>query len=662
MNEKGFTMVELLAVVVILAILLAFAIPAAYKYLAKSKTDAMETMAKASFEAAHSKAASDVTLYDGKQYKLVGDLVNGGFMDKTIDPDDNQKVCDGEVKITLSESATKEELNNYVYRVHVKCSKREIERIYTTDGQEIDADDNFPYIIVTVPVDGNIQFKNSTTYNLGKVTIKAKNESVDVIQATYSSQDTTVCTVDSTTGVITPVKVGDCKIKANIKRYDKHKNLLGEKSEIIDFKVVNQYTPAYNISYTPTDKKLTMENGTVTQGGQVTVTATNASLETHTTTFSSSDTNTCIVDNTGKVTPKKSGSCTITATIVRRDSATNELIGRVKEDINYTVSRLFTVHYKANGGSGTMADSKCTEGSTITTSTNQFTRTGYNFSGWSGLPTDNKCTGEITLNATWTPGTYTVTYSKGDATGGTPPSAITCKYGNAITLSSCGLTKTGHTCSGWSQSLTSCPASNVTLTPKWTANTYTISYAGNGNTGGSTAASTCTYGTTISPRANGFTKDYFHFTGWTYPNGSTTCNGPKTLTANWAGNTVSIAYKVGSNYAYKVPSGLHVGTTSSGDKYIMDSSNSIYVHVVSGTATLQASDGFWNVQNNSWLYLKKSSSKKGTPKSGKEWKGTDSDTNGCRNKEFSETTNYHTYQVCNNKTSNCVCRVRVNWS
>ena len=80
----------------------------------------------------------------------------------------------------------------------------------------------------------------------------------------------------------------------------------------------------------------------------------------------------------------------------------------------------YVVHYAANGGTGTMPDSYCTAGTAFVASANKFTKTGYNFAGWQGQP--SICKGEVTLTAKWTPGTYTVTYSKGDTNpGGTVP-------------------------------------------------------------------------------------------------------------------------------------------------------------------------------------------------------------------------------------------------
>lgn len=89
------------------------------------------------------------------------------------------------------------------------------------------------------------------------------------------------------------------------------------------------------------------------------------------------------------------------------------------------------------------------------------------------------------------------------------------------------------------------------------ANTYTVVYKGNNNTGGSTANSSHTYGTAKALTANGFTKTGYTFWGWstsstaptpTYTNGQSVSNltatngGTVTLYAVWQANTYSVTY------------------------------------------------------------------------------------------------------------------------
>ena len=96
-------------------------------------------------------------------------------------------------------------------------------------------------------------------------------------------------------------------------------------------------------------------------------------------------------------------------------------------------------------------------------------------------------------------------------------------YETPVTLPS--PTKTGYTFNGWysDSSFTTrvggagdsyTPSVNKILYAKWTPNTYTIKYNGNGNTGGSTANSSHTYDVAKALTTNGFTKTGYTFAGW----------------------------------------------------------------------------------------------------------------------------------------------------
>ena len=58
-KKKGFTLVELLAVIVILAILLAIAVPAVTKYITKSRKDGMIATAQEFADAIRNDATSE---------------------------------------------------------------------------------------------------------------------------------------------------------------------------------------------------------------------------------------------------------------------------------------------------------------------------------------------------------------------------------------------------------------------------------------------------------------------------------------------------------------------------------------------------------------------------------------------------------------------------
>ena len=319
----------------------------------------------------------------------------------------------------------------------------------------------------------------------------------------------------------------------------------------------------------------------------------------------------------------------------------------------YTVSKEYQLTYNNNGGTGCSNIKRIENlawGSLCTP-----TKTGYNFVEWntkadgSGekVSSSTKATSNTTVYAKWATGVYTVSYAGGGATSGST-AATKCTYGQAITPAANGFAKTGHTFNGWSGKPDKC-SGNVTLTATWKANTYTVSYNGNGATSGSTAASTCTYGTAISPRANGFKKNYYHFNGWS---GLGTCTGNKTLTATWAPNKAIIRYHTGTG------SGSTLKTKPSGwsikNKFQIWNSTTQDIQSVNYGAKADPIN-----YHGSYLYINKSSKTAGTAKSGKEWKKCDG--SGCARTYYNQNTEYAANSYCNTINGNCYCCIKVNW-
>ena len=190
-----------------------------------------------------------------------------------------------------------------------------------------------------------------------------------------------------------------------------------------------------------------------------------------------------------------------------------------------------------------------TAGTINWTSTNQasFSSTGT-FSGTGTTGTSISKTG-LTAGTTYT-GTVTVTSSTGDtasanysltttasvqytitwnANGGdaVSPSSTTVTAGSSVTTPT--PTRTGHTFSTWRSpvsgdlmysygaGITFTPTESFTLYAIWTKNTYSVTYSGNGNTGGTAPSSqTKTYGDDLTLRTNSgsLTKSGSTFAGW----------------------------------------------------------------------------------------------------------------------------------------------------
>ena len=175
---------------------------------------------------------------------------------------------------------------------------------------------------------------------------------------------------------------------------------------------------------------------------------------------------------------------------------------------------------------------------------------------------------DVSLSAKWTANTYTVTF---DTKGTVNPTTQTVTYGSAYgDLPT--PTRKGYTFKGWYTAPSDgtkiqtttivTTAEDHTLYGKWTANSYTVTYNGNGNTGGSTENSEHKYGTAKNLTSNGFTKTGYTFTNWnTKSDGSgtsyaneasvknlTATNGDTvTLYAQWTIKTYTITFNQNTN-------------------------------------------------------------------------------------------------------------------
>ncbi len=156
---------------------------------------------------------------------------------------------------------------------------------------------------------------------------------------------------------------------------------------------------------------------------------------------------------------------------------------------------------------------------------------------------------------------HTVTYSGNGSTGGSVPTDSN-SYLSGATVTVLGntgsLVKTGYTFAGWNTAADGTGttytvgntfpmgAANVTLYAKWTINSYTVTYDGNGNTGGTAPVdgSSHNYNTTVTVLGNtgSLVRTGYTFVGWnTAANGSGTdyaASGSATFTMGAANVTL----------------------------------------------------------------------------------------------------------------------------
>lgn len=232
---------------------------------------------------------------------------------------------------------------------------------------------------------------------------------------------------------------------------------------------------------------------------------------------------------------------------------------------------------KTTGGQGTPNWDGHT-GDTPIIGQNGWTIDGYTFAGWATSPDGSgaryapgarwTANGTLTLYAQWTPGQASLTYDGNGATGGkTDPQ--TGKTDEKINVRDNGFTRDGYTFVTWNTQA-DCKGNAVkpnsewtlrgssTLYACWAGNAQTLTYHGNGATGGNTAAQSGKTGDELTTNANGFTRDGYTFVRWdTARDGSGTAYGEgkngvsqyvmkpagNDLYAIWKANPATIQYR-----------------------------------------------------------------------------------------------------------------------
>lgn len=232
---------------------------------------------------------------------------------------------------------------------------------------------------------------------------------------------------------------------------------------------------------------------------------------------------------------------------------------------------------KTAGGNGTPNWDGHT-GDTPAIGGNGWTIDGYTFAGWT-TNADGSGTkyapgaswtanGTLTLYAQWTPGQASLTYDGNGATGGKtdPQNGVTDQK---VNVRQNGFTRDGYTFVRW-DTQADCRGKAVNPGDKWTLQgsstlyacwagvAQTLTYHGNGATGGNTAAQSGHTGDELTTNANGFTRDGYTFVRWdTAKDGSGTAYGEgkngvgrytmkpagNDLYAIWQANPASIRYR-----------------------------------------------------------------------------------------------------------------------
>lgn len=143
LNNKGFTMIELIAVVAILGILALIAVPSVAPYVNKSRKTSLNTMLKSTYEAAENyMIKNEIVLNDSKDLSIdVKELVEDDYLQPLIDPIGDNQDCysSGESKVLITRiKDSMGGLPNYLYQVTIVCPNSGT-KIYTYGDSDLES-------------------------------------------------------------------------------------------------------------------------------------------------------------------------------------------------------------------------------------------------------------------------------------------------------------------------------------------------------------------------------------------------------------------------------------------------------------------------------------------------------------------------------------------
>ena len=111
MNKKGFTLAELIGVIVVLSLICLITVPAIASVLKTNKKSLCETQLKNVLAAAKSYVSENLLsmpINDG-DYKIItiGDLIENGFIEENIQDPVTKEEIDPEIEITIKKNGKK---------------------------------------------------------------------------------------------------------------------------------------------------------------------------------------------------------------------------------------------------------------------------------------------------------------------------------------------------------------------------------------------------------------------------------------------------------------------------------------------------------------------------------------------------------------------------
>ncbi len=225
-NNKGFTLIEILAAVVILGVLGTVAVTGTIKYLASSRDKAFKIMSQSAYQAVENCASQGNCSLPNDQVGAnetftTKDLISKGYLDNLKNPRKNKKDCSGSVKAIVTK------LNDsgntvYAYDVTLQC-----------DGMYNNQEKTFRWPKGTELTNAKIE----------AVTTGSSNK----IQYTNSSSTTSFSLVTTLTNILTidksvsiNARIGNCAEFTD--KYSKNNIVINSDNLTTNYKDIIDYT------------------------------------------------------------------------------------------------------------------------------------------------------------------------------------------------------------------------------------------------------------------------------------------------------------------------------------------------------------------------------------------------------------------------------------
>ena len=478
LNNKGFSLVEILVAIAILAVLMSVAAQAYNAYKKQARQQAYDTMAKSA-----TVAATNYLMENNKAKYITFDILKElQYVDTLQDPRYKEKECSGIVINKVVQGETQKQLDVLFQKVKLCCKNYKYQYDYTGDDVKVTEIENCEYVEGD-EIDGIYKLiykpQGGASCDPGIVMKKQREEWGPLCITTKENY---------------VFKGWNTKKNGSGSTITEH-TLVGDR----DVNAYAIWNPIYTLTFNEdggticNPKTIDKENGE--KWGTL-----------------------CETSKTGYAfkgwTTKKDGK----GSKITKDTYAEKNITAYAHWNPY-----YTLTFDSNEGNAcnpkTITKEKDEEWGTLC----KPTRTGYVFIEWNTkkdgtgtkITKSSKVSQNMTVYAIWNP-KYTLTFDSNEGSTCDPKTITEEKGKKWGTL--CKTTRTGYTFGGWYNGTTKVTESTtventITVKAKWTANTCTLTYNNNGGSGCSGSISQ-SYSNAWGTLCKNSVREHYKFIGW----------------------------------------------------------------------------------------------------------------------------------------------------